>query len=208
VAGQIKAVIFDLGNVLVDLDPRISAAKLAGYVNKSVEDIYGIFSNSQLIQPFEEGKISTEEFFVRAKEALGFEIEFERFKMIWNGIFFLKPDNLQVYGLIKRLHSSHPTALLSNTNRLHFEYLKSEFPVFDHFHHILLSYEMGLVKPDPRIYRKALDILKADPAEVFYVDDRPELIEAANKMGIRAFVFKGYAQLIKDLAVCGISNVC
>ena len=205
-AGQIKAIIFDLGNVLVDLDPRISAAKLAGYVNKSADDIYGIFSKSQLIQPFEEGKISAGEFFSRVKEALVLEIEFERFKGIWNGIFFLKPDNRQVYDLIRRLYPSYTTALLSNTNYLHFEYLKYAFPVFDRFHHILLSYEMGLVKPDPRIYRKALDILKADPAEVFYVDDRPDLIEAASRMGIRAFVFKGCGQLMKDLADCGISK--
>lgn len=204
-AGKIKAVIFDLGNVLVDLDPRISAEKLAGSANKRVEDIYSIFSESELIKLFEEGKISPEEFYSRVKEILGFQAGIEKFKEMWNEVFLLNPGNRKVYDLIRQLRPNYTTALLSNTNLPHFEYLKAAFPVFDHFHHIFLSYEMGLVKPDPRIYRKALDVLNVDPAEVFYTDDRPDLIAAAAGMGIRAFVFKGYGQLVKDLAGCGVT---
>jgi FMN phosphatase YigB (HAD superfamily) len=173
---------------------------LAIRVGRSAEDIYGLFFNSSVIQSFEEGKISPVEFFNQIKESLNLKIGFEEFKIIWNEIFFLNRDNNAVYSLTRLLHFRYTLALLSNINQLHFEYLKAKFPIFDCFHHLFLSYELGAVKPDPRIYQKALAVLKVSPQEAFYVDDRPELIYAASQIGIRSFVFKDYAQLIKDLA--------
>jgi putative hydrolase of the HAD superfamily len=70
---------------------------------------------------------------------------------------------------------------------------------------VLTSYELGLIKPNPRIYQKTLEIINTEPCETFYVDDRPELISEAEKLGIRSFVYKGIEQLKKDLASCGVS---
>jgi HAD superfamily hydrolase (TIGR01509 family) len=63
---------------------------------------------------------------------------------------------------------------------------------------------MRATKPDPVIYTKALEIIGAKPEEVFYTDDRPELIKSAAGMGINAFVFKTIAQLEDDLKNSGI----
>jgi HAD superfamily hydrolase (TIGR01509 family) len=87
---------------------------------------------------------------------------------------------------------------------LHFEYIKSTFPVLDAFHNIITSYETGFRKPQSQIYQKTLQILKVSPGETFYTDDRPELVESAARIGIRGFVFQSVEKLKKDLLDTGI----
>jgi FMN phosphatase YigB (HAD superfamily) len=202
---EIKVVIFDLGRVLVDFDHRIAARKVAALTSRTPQQIFDLFFNSQLIQSFEEGNISPDDFFARVSQMLGLKIGFEEFLPIWNQIFLLTPENKAVYELGKKLKSRYRIALLSNINILHFNYLKEEFPVFDIFHDIFLSCEMGCIKPDPRIYRKVIAAVGVLPEEIFYTDDRQELIDQANALGMRAFVFRETAQLKADLASCGIN---
>ena len=94
--------------------------------------------------------------------------------------------------------------MLSNINILHYEYLKKSFPVFDVFHKLFLSYELGLAKPDKLIYQKVISILGVSAEEIFYCDDRPELIESACSLGIRGFVFRDVPGLLRDLACLDI----
>ena len=95
--------------------------------------------------------------------------------------------------------------MLSNINTLHYEYLKKHFPVFGVFHQVFTSCELKLVKPDPQIYRKTLSALGAHPENVFYTDDRPELIASARELGINAVVFKEVRQLKAELLNLGVS---
>lgn len=202
--GNIKAVIFDLGRVVVDFDHWIAARKLSVLTRKSPQELYDLFFDSHLIQSFEEGKISAKDFFLKVKEMLDLKIGFNEFVPLWSQIFFLTEENKRVYRLAKKLRSHYTVALLSNVNTLHFAYIKKNFSVLDAFHHIFTSCEMGFIKPHPMIYRKALDLLRIKPAEAFYVDDRKELVDEAKKLGIKGFVFVGIKQLKKDLRHCGI----
>jgi HAD superfamily hydrolase (TIGR01509 family) len=202
---NIRAVIFDLGRVLVDFDHRISAEKISFLAGKDSKEVYDLFFNSPLIQSFEEGKVSPKEFFAEVKKRLEIEISFEEFLPVWNDIFFLTDENRSVCQLSRHLKKYYKVALLSNVNILHFEHLKNNFPLFDAFGHIFTSYEIGFIKPDPRIYQKAIDSLKCLPQEIFYTDDREELINAAKNIGLRSFVYKGIEQLKQDLASCGIT---
>jgi glucose-1-phosphatase len=205
VSDQIKVIVFDLGRVLIDFDHQIAAKKIAELTRKDPQKIFELFFDSQLIQSFERGKISAEDFFVSVSRLLGLELSFEKFLSIWNQIFFLSEENKSVYALGKGLKKNLRLALLSNINILHFEYLKSNFPVFDIFNDIFLSCEMGFIKPEPEIYLRVISSLGVLPGEIFYVDDRPELIEASLKLGLRGFVFKGADQLKTDMVSCGIN---
>nr|MBP7216274.1 HAD-IA family hydrolase [Candidatus Omnitrophota bacterium] len=98
------------------------------------------------------------------------------------------------------LRDRYTLAMLSNVNVLHLSYLKQRYALFDAFHHIFASCEMGMRKPDPRIYEAVLERLAVSPGEVFYTDDRPELIKCAQALGIKGFVFTDIQQLIDDLA--------
>lgn len=195
----VKNIIFDLGNVLVDFDHRIAAKKLSSFTDKDAQDIYSLFFDSELTGLFEEGKISPLDFFSKVKEMLDLKLDYANFIPIWNGIFFLSKKNVAVYNLANSLKDKYKIALLSNINILHLDFIKKTFPVFDAFHNIIASCHLGLRKPQSQIYQKALEILEASGAEVFYTDDRPELIESAAELGMRAFVFTGVEKLRQDL---------
>ena len=201
---MIKAIIFDLGNVLVNFDHRIAVRKISPLCAKTEEEIFNFFFDSPLTGLFEEGKIKPDEFFSEVKKALKLNIDYAAFLPVWNEIFILTDSNRSVYSLAKALSKNYRLALLSNINTLHFVYLKDRFPVFDPFHDLLLSFEMKLKKPDARIYKKALATLAVQPQETFYTDDRPELIESARALGMQGFVFRGVEQLKTDLLNAGV----
>jgi putative hydrolase of the HAD superfamily len=201
----IKAVLFDLGNVLIDFDYAISAKRISHFCNKGPEDIAKIFFDSRATVLFEEGKLSPRDFFTEIKGLLDLNLSYERFVPIWDEIFFLSAKNRMVYSLINNLRPDYKTALLSNIDILHYEYLKKNFPVFNVFTGIFLSYELGLIKPNKLIYEKTLQALGVEPENTFYTDDRPDLIKSAQELGIKAFVFQGFKQLKADLLSVGVS---
>ncbi|MCX7926627.1 MAG: HAD family phosphatase [Candidatus Omnitrophica bacterium] len=201
----IKVVVFDLGRVLIDFDHNLSASAFAKITKKPAHQIYNLFFDSPLVASFEEGKISPYDFFVQVKQLLKTEdLSYEQFCLLWNDIFYLSEENKQVYQLAKKIKQHYKIALLSNVNILHWQYLIQKFAIFDVFDYIFTSFSYGYIKPHPKIYEIMLNHLAVEPGEVFYVDDRPELIAQARKQGINGFVYYGIEQLYKDLACCGI----
>ena len=202
---NIKAVIFDLGNVLIDFDYTIAAKKISKFTDKNLQEIFNLFFDSEPTALFEEGKINTLNFFSEVKKILDLKLDYAQFLPIWNEIFFLSEKNQEIYNLAKILKGHYKIALLSNTNILHFDYLKKKFSVFDAFHKIITSFESGTRKPDPLIYKKTLDLLEVAPQNAFYTDDRVEFTGEACRLGIRGFVFRSVGQLKKDLLDNGIN---
>jgi len=200
-----KAVIFDLGNVLVDFDHRIASRKVAKLSDRSEEEIYNLIFDSPSTELFEEGKISSEVFFKEVKKALNLRLNYEEFVPIWNEIFFFSEKNLEVCNIARLLKQSYRVALLSNINILHFEYVKETFPILDAFHDIITSFEVGARKPKKEIYQKTLEALGVFAPDAFYTDDRKELIDSAKDLGIKAHVFTSAAQLKIDLRSAGVT---
>lgn len=206
-ATEIKVMLFDLGRVLVDFDHARSAQRIANFCGKTPRQIYDLFFESRATIDFEAGKISPQEFYSQVKQLLDLKLSYDSFVPIWNDIFFLSPKNRSVFGLVNSLRSNYKTALLSNINILHYEYLKNSFPVFGVFDEIFLSYQLGCIKPDKEIYNSVIAQLKVAPEEIFYTDDRPELIESAKALGLRGHVFTNFAQLTSDLAAYKINFI-
>lgn len=196
--GQIKVILFDLGKVLVDFDHQRAAQRIAAFCSKTPLQIYDLFFESRATIAFEAGKISPKDFFGEVKKMLDLKLSYDSFVPIWNDIFFLSPKNRVVYKLVNTLGAEYRTALLSNINILHYQYLKQNFPVFGVFNHVFLSFELGFIKPEKEIYNKVIQDLKVSPQEIFYTDDRPELVESAKSLGIRGCVFTNLEQLISD----------
>ena len=86
---MIKAVIFDLGNVLVDFDYSIAAKRIKHFSSINIKDIPKLLISSKITKVFEEGKISPGDFFLHIKSLLKLDISYEAFVPIWNEVFFL-----------------------------------------------------------------------------------------------------------------------
>jgi len=204
-AGEIKVILFDLGMVLVDFDHNKAAERISAFCSKTPRQIYNLFFQSPATAAFEAGKITPEDFYLRVKDMLDLNLSFNSFVSIWNDIFFLTPHNRSVYRLANTLRANYKTALVSNINTLHYEYLRKNFPVFGVFDKIFLSFQLGLIKPDKEIYKKVIQELKVSPQEIFYTDDRQELVESANSQGMRGRVFVNFRQLMGDIQSAGIT---
>lgn len=202
---EIKVLLFDLGRVLVDFDHLRSAQRIAAFCFKTPRQIYDLFFESGVTLDFEAGKITPEDFYLQVKQMLDLKLSYASFEPIWNDIFFLSAQNRLVFGLANALRVNYKIALLSNINILHYEYLKKNFPVFGVFDKIFLSFQLGLIKPDKEIYNLVIRDLGVSPPEIFYIDDRPELVQSAKSLGIQGCIFTNFSQLTSDLRKSGIT---
>ena len=199
---MIKAVIFDLGNVLIHFD----AAKAARQFSKEAEIPYELvwrhFFTSRVEKAYTRGEITTRQFFLHAKKALNSKVSFKTFARLWNDIFW---ENAGIRKILKQLARRYPLYLISNTNQLHFNHVKKEFPkIFRHFKRTFPSHELGRRKPDRRIYWKVLRTIKLRPEEAVFIDDMPRFVEAARKVGMKGICFRSNVQLKRDLKKLGV----
>ena len=195
---SIKAVLFDLGKVLLHFDFDPAFKRLSRHSGKKEQQIRGFFAASELEVLYDGGQISSGEFHRRICDGLGISVGFNRFRNIWNGIFTPVPG---MANLVRRLHGKKRLVLISNTNAMHFEYVKQRYPVLGRFDRHVLSFEEKVRKPDARIYRTAQSACRAKPEEIFYIDDREDLTSAAQELGFHVHTFRGdLSKLNKQMA--------
>lgn len=200
-SSKIKAILFDLGNVLVNFDADRAIAKFSSdcAIDATVAKKY--FFSSEDEQSYARGHVETEEFFAKAQKALNIEIDFERFKKYWCEIFW---ENEGMDALVAALKKNYKLYLISNTNYLHFEYIKKNFSVLDHFDGLFPSHEVGELKPSKEIFKKVLDEVDLAAEETIFIDDIQAFSEAASELGIYGLHFRGKEQLLDDFKKIGI----
>ena len=137
-----------------------------------------------------------------AKNALKMPVDFETFKHYWNDIFW---ENKGMDALLGKLKQKYPLYLISNTNKMHFDYLLENFKVLRHFKQTFPSHEVGHRKPDPQIYKKVLRKIRLKPEETVFVDDVLKFVDGALAVGMNAIQFKNPRQLVRELKRLGVS---
>ncbi|MDD5617797.1 MAG: HAD family phosphatase [Candidatus Omnitrophica bacterium] len=193
-----RVILFDLGKVLIDFDHNIAVRKIKPFCALDEKSIYNLFFDSNITDKFEKGIISPLEFFQEVKKTLNANITYDEFVPIWNEIFSGHPGMLEI---LESLKDNYPLYMVSNINQLHFKYLEDKFSeYFKYFSYIFLSYELKMRKPDARIYEAIIDYIKLPAKDIIYTDDRPELVAAAKKLNIDAFVFKSTDSFKEELA--------
>ncbi|MCS6952279.1 MAG: HAD family phosphatase [Bryobacterales bacterium] len=200
---MIRAVIFDLGNVLVPFDTRRGYEALAAVNGLPPEEVKRRIAATGLVPPFERGEVSPEEFVRRLSAALHLEVSYERFCELWSSIFL--PETLVPESLVEGLKRRSRLLVLSNTNAIHFAMIQQRYPILRHFDDHVLSYEMGYLKPAPEIYRAAIARAGCAPEEIFFTDDLEANVEAARREGIDAVRFESAEQLKRELERRGLA---
>lgn len=199
---MVKAILFDLGRVLVNVDFDMGYSRMAALSGLSVEEVRDRLQDSRLAYAFESGLMPSDEFASRVSELMGVTPSFEEFGDIWYSVFHEGP--IIPAAFIAELHDRYRMVLLSNTNALHYEMLEERLPVLKHFDAYTLSYKLGSQKPSSAIYRDAVVKAGCAPGECFYTDDIQEYIDGARAAGIQAVQFRGFNQLKSSLKAAGV----
>lgn len=196
----IKAILFDMGNVLIFFDAKRSSKAFSETVGVPEDHIWKTFFISDLERSYTRGEISSEEFYQKVIEHFPKKIDFETFARLWNDIF---TENHEMDDLLRRLKKHYPLYLISNTNDLHFEYVK-QFPIAKHFTKYYPSHEVGHRKPDKAMFEHVLREIKLKPEDTLFIDDIAEYVDSAKRLGIHGIQFTSRAALEAELHKLGV----
>ncbi len=197
-----ELIIFDLGNVIVNIDHVAVATRLANTSDDSRFHEPSVFlstirkRSASLLVAFDKGRIAPLAFYEEMASTYKLKLDFQEFVQLWNSGF---SENLAVSSLVSRLARHVRLFILSNTNPLHFEYLHSTCSVIKKMEAVVLSYQVGCLKPASAIYEHALHLAGLPPERVWYIDDIAEFAGAAANLGIHAIQFQSASQLSADL---------
>ena len=111
---RIKVILFDLGNVLVDLDLRPAVERISSFCSKGPDEILKLFFDSGATNSFEKGELSAEGFYKQAKDILDLKLGYESFVPIWNEVFFFSSKNRAVYHIANRLKKNYRCLLYTS----------------------------------------------------------------------------------------------
>ncbi len=195
---MIRALISDLGNVLLHFDHRIIAQRLSEHFphtpwNEEKEQRFWT-----LVQEFERGAAETDVFLREAGMLLDApgQLDEEHFRMLWGDIFWLNEEYL---ALMRDVKSSLRLVMLSNTNPMHIAYARERFPeVFAPFDEQVFSYDTGFVKPAPGIFHEALRRAGVPADQALYFDDIAAYVDAASALGLHAYQYVS-VQGVRDI---------
>lgn len=193
---MIKTIIFDLGNVVIKVNQKLMFDKLSKNSGKSAADIEKVYSKSSDRKKLERGEISPTQFYNSIKKGMDLNLSFEEFRKIYTCMF---SRNKEIEKIIPKLKKKYRLVLLSNTDELHYNFIKKKFPILNYFDDFVLSYKAGMRKPNPLIFIEAVKKSKTTPWNCAYFDDVTEFIIVARLMGIKAFRYKNSDKLKNDL---------
>jgi len=197
----IKTIIFDLGNVVIKVNQKLMFDKLSKNRGKSAADIEKVYSKSSDRKKFERGEISPTQFYNSMKKSMALNLSFEEFRKIYTCMF---SRNKEIEKIIPKLKKKYRLVLLSNTDEMHYNFIKKEFQVLNYFDDFVLSYKAGMRKPNPLIFIEAVKKSKTTPWNCVYFDDIMEFVIVARLMGIKAFRYKDIRKLKRNLKESGI----
>jgi len=192
-----SAIVFDLGNVLIPFDYGL-AIKNLNYMEKGLGDKFLEFykSNYSFHRDFERGRISENDFTKKILEVIDHKIDAGTFRRYYADIFSL---NENVISLLPQLKKNYRLFLLSNTDSIHKKYGWEKYDFLNCFDKLILSFEVGSVKPEEKIYRAVEEESGLPSEEHFFIDDIQEYVDVAINIGWDAVLFEGYNKLISDL---------
>lgn len=180
--------IFDLGNVIVDIDFQRVLGVWSDFGRVPLATLQQNFTMDEPFHQHERGEISDEEFASQLCQQLSLPLSFEQFSEGWQAVFVgVRPEAIDI--MHKLRSAGHRVVILSNTNRLHTTFWPEQYPeVRAAADAIYLSQEMGLRKPEPEIYQRVLDEENVSAEDAIFFDDNEQNVAAARVMGITAIL--------------------
>ncbi|WCE30920.1 HAD family hydrolase [Vibrio sp. SCSIO 43137] len=201
-SGNIKNIVFDIGNVVVRWSP-LEIVKLTFGDNEPIEEQAKAIFQSETWLSLNKGVISADDAKAQYQKNLGLtELECERL------FYYVKQTQILIFGsvqLIKRCKSAgyNVFALTDNVHEI-VSHLKETYKFWNLFDGATVSAEVGLLKPQAEIYRSLLSQYDLEASETVFIDDMPYNVEGAESVGIAAIQFKNTTQCEQALKSLGV----
>jgi putative hydrolase of the HAD superfamily len=199
----IRAVVLDYGEVLCERPNKDALQRMAQVIGIEPDRFFELYGTSR--DPYDRGAISPDEYWNDFAKRAGMRIDSSVVKQLrsldtemWSGT---SPEMME---WVDRLNESElTTAVLSNMQHDMAAYARKNFPWFAHLDHQILSCEVGLIKPDPAIFRETVRRVGVRPEEALFVDDREANVNAARGTDMVAIRFQSPKQLRGELEEMG-----
>lgn len=192
-----KAVLFDLGGVLIDIDYRATERAFEQLGVSDFKERYTQLAQNELFDRFECGEISPQHFVNLVLPFAQSGTSPNQVVAAWNAMLGSFP--LEKIRLLERLSTTTPLFMLSNTNELHWIEVKRAWqkvttqPMQHFFSAIYLSHEIGKRKPHPETFIWVCEQMGFEPADVLFIDDSPQHIEGATQAGLQVHYYQDAA---------------
>lgn len=198
---EIKAIIFDLGGVLLNISYEKTIEAFENYGIKNFKKQFSKAEQSKLFEQLERGTISEAVWLEEMLRLTEEQLSKEQILLGWNAMLLDFP--VERFALLKELSKDYKLYLLSNTNEIHIENCREQYlspftwnkfeGLFDE---VFYSYEMGLRKPDKAIFEKVVKEIGLEPKNCLFIDDSPQHVESASKVGINAYHLKDHEDVL------------
>lgn len=192
----VKAVFFDLGGVIIRTEYQAPREHLAERLNLTYEDVYKAVFESETSRKASLGTVSEDEHWSAVTRKLGRPAS--EMNAIRDEFFAGDMIDRSLLDFIRSLRPRYTTGVISNAWPDMRAYItKNKFD--DAFDHLTISAEVGVVKPQPRIYQLALEQAGVRTEEAVFIDDMPENVEAAEMLGMRGIQFRDPLETLAEL---------
>ena len=188
--------------MLLEFDYGIVARRLAAHSGRDAEQIRGLLDQSPLLFRFESGQMTNDEFFREVSSFTGYTGAFDEFADIFGDIFAPIAPMIELHAQLRA--RGVQTFIFSNTNDLAIRHIRTNFPFFAGFTGYVYSHEAGTMKPDARIYEIVERRTNRSGAELLYIDDRLENVEAGAARGWRVVHHQTPEQTIAAVRAAGL----
>ena len=199
----IQAAIFDMGKVLVSFSHEKMCEQVAVLCQCTAQEIRSFVVDSPRLEAFETGKMSEEELYQQLEAEYQVTLNRSEIEQAGADIFDACPE---MYEMLPKLKAKvERMVLLSNTSPNHVRFLEERFDFFQYFDELVFSYDVGCMKPDPRIYEATVAAAGVPKENCLFVDDMPANIEGARQFGLQAEVFTNLENYLQTLQKYGIT---
>jgi putative hydrolase of the HAD superfamily len=200
----IDAVIFDLGNVLISVNEQRAIDRFATRTGKTSAEVQAYLLATPHATELALGKMTKRQFHRVVSHDLGFPGDYEEFALIYAYIFEPIPPMIE---LAQRLAYRRPRILLSNTNVIHAEFFLERYPWINEFDGVILSHEVGLLKPTAAIYELAVKQTGLTAERVVFIDDLSANVDGARAAGLQAIHHQSSEQTRAELTKLGVLSI-
>lgn len=199
---MLSTVCFDLGNVICFFSHEKMFSQMSECLGISVDEIKCILQNLKLQERYESGKIDTVQLYKTFASISPKTFTLDAFSEAIADIFV---PNTALWPIIEGIKERGlKLILISNTCECHYRWIAKRYPIMRLFDYNILSFEVGFMKPDPRIFQKAVEIAGSHPSKCFYTDDIPAFIESARRVGLDGEVYINVLLLKEHLKKRGV----